>query len=140
VTGSIGTAWSVAAVFAIPVIVRGDCTNPLEVLRHSARTSKRTWGEAVVGYVGIQFAGVAFLGASTVVMASAVAAAAHFRQLSVMAALGGIWLFGIIALGLFTNMATHIYRCALYVYATEGVVPAPFSPGLMDAGWKVKKA
>jgi hypothetical protein len=36
-------------------------------------------------------------------------------------------------------VAGHIYRGALYVYATEGVVPAPYTAELMDAAWKVKK-
>jgi hypothetical protein len=37
------------------------------------------------------------------------------------------------------SMAGHVYRCALYVYASEGVVPGTFTPELLNAGWKVKK-
>ena len=32
-----------------------------------------------------------------------------------------------------------IFRCALYIYATEGVPPAPYDEALMDAAWKVRK-
>src|SRR5262249_55174587 len=43
----LGLAWSVAAVFAIPVIVRKEGNaNPFTVLRDSADVLKRTWGEA----------------------------------------------------------------------------------------------
>src|SRR6266550_5736106 len=44
----IGIAWSVAAVFAIPVIVRQETANPVAVLRNSAQMLRRTWGEALI--------------------------------------------------------------------------------------------
>ena len=45
---------SVAAVFAIPVIIRREDSNPLAVLRDSAGILKRTWGESLVGFVGLK--------------------------------------------------------------------------------------
>lgn len=54
----IGLAWSVAAVFAVPVIVREDKhANPLRFLQTSASMLRRTWGESLIGYVGIISAG-----------------------------------------------------------------------------------
>jgi predicted alternative tryptophan synthase beta-subunit len=38
------------------------------------------------------------------------------------------------------SIADDIFRCALYVYASEGVVPAPYTAELMDAAWKVRKS
>src|SRR5437660_11454351 len=60
----IGLAWSIAAVFSIPVIVREqENANPIAVLRKSAGVLKQTWGEALIGYVGLSFAnGMIFLG------------------------------------------------------------------------------
>src|SRR6266436_5577142 len=53
----IGLAWSVAAVFVIPVIVREEGNaNPLAVLKKSAGVLKRTWGEALIGYAGLSIA------------------------------------------------------------------------------------
>src|SRR5205823_12980187 len=59
----IGLAWSIAAVFSIPVIVREEQNaNPIMVLRKSAGVLKQTWGEALIGYVGLSFAnGIIFL-------------------------------------------------------------------------------
>jgi hypothetical protein len=37
-------------------------------------------------------------------------------------------------------IANHIYRCSLFLYATDGTVPAPFTPELLNSAWKVKKA
>jgi uncharacterized membrane protein YeaQ/YmgE (transglycosylase-associated protein family) len=52
----VGAVWSVSSVFAIPVIVREGEINPMEVLRRSAATLKKTWGESLLGYVGLSFA------------------------------------------------------------------------------------
>ena len=53
VTGLIGMAWSIAAVFAIPVIIQEQpMRNPIKILQQSAMTLKRTWGEGLIGYVG----------------------------------------------------------------------------------------
>src|SRR5882672_8253508 len=53
----IGLAWSIASVFVIPIIVREEqSANPLNLLKKSAGILKRTWGEALIGYVGLTFA------------------------------------------------------------------------------------
>jgi hypothetical protein len=36
-------------------------------------------------------------------------------------------------------VATDVYRGALYVYPSEGVVPSAYTEELMSAGWKMKK-
>jgi len=38
------------------------------------------------------------------------------------------------------GLLNAVYRCALYIYATEGVVPGTFDQELLDSAWKVKKA
>src|SRR5437762_1990954 len=55
VAGLIGLAWSVASIFAIPILARENSfTNPFALLSRSAETIKRTWGEMLAGYVGMQ--------------------------------------------------------------------------------------
>ena len=47
VTGLIGMAWSVAAVFAIPVTIQEQpMRNPIKILQQSAMTLKRAWVKA----------------------------------------------------------------------------------------------
>ena len=140
VMGLVGTVWSVAAVFAIPVIIRREDTNPLAVLRDSASTLKRTWGESLAGFVGIRLGGVVLLIAMLGFAAFGLLAVAIFHSGYVLIAAAVLWVLAIIIAGSFVAMASHVYRCALYIYASEGVVPGPFTPELMNAGWKVKKA
>jgi hypothetical protein len=58
-----------------------------------------------------------------------------------------VWLFvlgigGMMAvvapLSWISGVANPVYRCALYIYATEGVVPGTFDKELLDSAWKVK--
>lgn len=136
----IGTAWSVAAVFAIPVIVRRNETNPLAVLRDSVGTLKQTWGESLTGFVGIRLAGAAVVLVTLGTAAVGAIIAVLVHQIWFAVAVGVLWVLTIVAVAGLVRIATHIYRCALYVYASEGVVPGPYTPELMDAGWKVKKS
>jgi hypothetical protein len=138
VLAAVGTAWSVAAVFAIPVLIRREDGNPLAVLRDSAVTLKRTWGESLVGFVGINLAGMVLALAAAALAVGIVlfAAFGHGGWFAIF--LGVVWLIGVVGLSYVIHLATHVYRCALYVYASEGVVPGPFTAEMMNAGWKIK--
>jgi len=37
-----------------------------------------------------------------------------------------------------SGAAGGAYRCALYIYATEGVVPEPFTEEHMQMAWHIK--
>lgn len=139
VTGLVGTAWSVAAVFAVPVIVRRQDNNPLAVLRDSAAMLRHTWGEALVGFVGLQLAGLLLLGAMLIAILAAVAVSLllHLGWFPGVILASGV--LAMIAVGALVAVATDVFRCALYVYASEGVVPQPYTSELLNAGWKVKK-
>ena len=140
VMAAIGTAWSVAAVFAIPVIIRRTDSNPLAVLRDSVATLKRTWGESLAGWVGIRLGGVAFVLLSVGLLLPAVLLSVGLHQFWMIPAAALVWLLSVFVTAFLVSMATHVYRCALYVYASEGVVPEPYTAEMMNAAWKVKKA
>ncbi len=136
----VGVVWSVASVFAVPVIVREGPTNPVALLRNSAAMLRKTWGEALIGYAGLTLASWLVGAASLVLFALTflVAVTVHSGIVIVLTILA--WLGTVFALGYLAGVAGDIYRCALYVYASEGVVPAPYTPDHMDAAWKIKKA
>jgi hypothetical protein len=45
---------------------------------------------------------------------------------------------GVIGASIVVRSATDVYRCA-YVFASEGVVPEPYTSEMMNAGWTVKR-
>jgi Family of unknown function (DUF6159) len=136
----VGVAWSVASVFAIPVIVESDVVNPVRALKASAGTLRKTWGEALVGYVGFQLGVLAIVLGSMVLLGGGIWVGVQLESFLVPAVLAAVWLVGILAFGYLLGVADTVYRCALYLFAAEGNVPAPFSRQAMDLAWKMKKA
>ncbi|WP_221032847.1 DUF6159 family protein [Actomonas aquatica] len=136
----VGVVWSVASVFAIPVLIREGKANPIALLRSSAQTLRQTWGEALIGYLGVTFGGwIVAIGSVLFLGTLGVVSGVLQTPWPILSGVG-VWLIAIIAYGFLMAMIGHIYRCALYIYATEGVVPAPYDAGMMDSAWKVKKA
>jgi len=136
----VDASWSAAIVFVMPVIVLGNDTNPIKNLRSSAKAIRKTWGELVIGFVGLE-AGALLLGFLLV-----------FSLLSlgmVSALLGGvppmfltitICVFGLLAGCYIVSVISMVYQCALYLYATTGQLPSPYPPALVTQAWKMKKA
>lgn len=137
----IGVTWSVASVFAIPVMVRETSANPVTLLRQSAKTIRKTWGESLTGLLGMD---VVMIGLMLVLLLISFGIPFGMMMLGVrpdIAFVSGVGLFvsSLIAGQLFSGMISNIFRCALYIYASEGVVPAPYSAELMESAWRVKK-
>ena len=141
IVGLIGLAWSVAAVFVIPAIITEERTvNPLTLLKLSAITLKRTWGESLIGYVGLQFGSMLVLLGSLGMFAGAVAVSFWLNNFWILAAAGFVWLTGVFAFAYVMSVASQVYRCALFVYASEGTIPEPYNLELLQLAWKVKKS
>ncbi len=147
ITGFIGLAWSVACIFVIPTLVRNqeESPNPLKLLRTSAGTLKRTWGELVIGYAGMELAfGLGLLLLLLVTLLTGglgtylVCSAFHLGLWWILLVAVGELLGLMALLGTLGSVVNPVYRCALFVYATEGVVPEAFDQELLDSAWKVK--
>ena len=135
----IGIAWSVASVFAVPVIVReGNHATPMKFLKTSAGILKKTWGESLIGYVGIQVGGWLFAGVALIAAIVVAAIASLFGAVySIVLGLATFFILVFIA-AYVVSVASQVYRGALFIYATEGVVPGPFDAEMMEMAWKVK--
>ncbi|MGC9942266.1 MAG: DUF6159 family protein [Verrucomicrobiota bacterium] len=141
VAGLVGAAWSVAAVFAIPVIIREEpMRNPVKILKQSALTLKRTWGEGLIGFVGFSAAGMILFGCSFLLLLMAAALALLLHSVVLIGIAASLWVLGLICLAYISSVARNVFRCALYMYASEGVVPEPYNPELLDMAWKVRKS
>jgi len=135
----IGIAWSVAAVFAIPVIIREDKSiNPLKFLKHSAAMLKKTWGESLIGFMGIRFGGLICVLGSLVIFFIPLGIGLAMRNPWLIAAAVAFEVLNLCVITYLLQIASQVYRCALFIYASEGVVPGPYDQDMMDMGWKIK--
>lgn len=140
----VGFAWSAASVFVIPIIVRENTVNPFTSLKNSVALLRRSWGEALIGYTGITMITTAAILFTLFPIGICIILLAVFNFSTGLAILIPfvliLELLFILLVGFLSNIANDIYRCSLYVYASEGVIPEHFTKDMMDAAWKVKKA
>jgi hypothetical protein len=141
ITRFIGIAWSIAAVFVIPIIVcEEQNANPVAMLKKSAGILKRTWGEALIGYVGLGMVSGLMMIASMAFLFGALVVSIMLKNFWLLAVAGVLWLVAMFVLSYLTSLAGQIYKGALYLYAASGVVPEPYNQEMLDSAWKFKKS
>jgi hypothetical protein len=137
----VGLAWSVAAVFVIPVLVMEEHPdNPIGVVRQSAGVIRKTWGEALAGYAGLQVGGVIVVFASLAMIAAACWLGFAMNQFAAMFATLALWFVGACLFSYAMSVASQIYLCVLYRYATSGIAPQGYTPEMLTMAWRPKKA
>jgi len=136
----IGIAWSVASVFAIPVLIREEnIVNPVEVLRKSALTLKQSWGESLISYIGLQLGSLFIILGSVIYFVLMIGIAVYLKSFIFGLVTFLTWIFAMLLLSFVSNVAGQIYKCALFIYASEGVLPENYTAEMMNSAWKVKK-
>jgi uncharacterized membrane protein len=136
----LGMAWSIASVFVIPSIVQDEQnTNPIQMLKNSAGILKRTWGEALIGYVGMSLASGIILFVSMVMLIGALVGSIMLNNYWLIGVVGALWVLAMFVLSYLTSVAGQIYKGALYLYAANGIVSEPYSQEMLDSAWKFKK-
>jgi hypothetical protein len=131
VIGLIGAAWSIATFFVVPVLVLEDLS-VTDSVRRSTELLKRSWGEAVVGTIGLGAASfVAWLGL--------IAVAGTVMVLGdplVGFAIGAI---GAIGLVLMFSALQGVYLASLYQYASGSDQLGGFDRGVLASAFQPKK-
>lgn len=136
----IGLTWSVASVFAIPLIVTEEETssNPIQILKSSAQLLKKTWGETLIGFTGINIIVLFALLSSLMAVVGIFILSVSLHSPMIIAITWVTWIFFIFGFIYFTNVATNIFHCALFVFASTGEIPTGYSKEMMDLPWKRK--
>jgi hypothetical protein len=135
----IGVGWALATFLVVPVLVTRD-VGPIEAVKDSASLLRRTWGENIIGNVGLGLVfGLAYFGLAIVAVFVVMAAIQSGSTLLIAL---------VVALGLlafFTLSALHatmqgVYSAALYRYATDHATPLPgFDANLLESAFAPKK-
>jgi len=137
IVGLIGVAWTVASFLVVPVLVN-ERIGPVDAVKRSAELLRTTWGENLVGNLGLGLVfgaavfAVAMLGGGLVVLAATQGA--------------GYWVLAPIALtavallllGLLQAALQGVYSAALYRYAATGEGGTGFDQALITDAFRVK--
>ncbi len=138
VIGLIGVVWTVASYFVVPILVV-EGVGPIEAVKRSTATIRKTWGESLTAHVTI--------GAiSLVIFLLALIPAAAGVAISIATATWGPAVIGLgvmvlclIAAGLITSTLQMIVVAATYRYASTGLVPEHFDGELLKQAFRAKR-
>jgi hypothetical protein len=120
----VGVGWSLASLFAIPIIALEDRSAP-DALKRSAEVVKKRWGESIGGNVIIGAWTVLAILPLLVVFVAAIVATDRVPALrDALIAIGVLALVAVAALQL---VVRQTFAVALYRYATGASAAGPFS-------------
>jgi hypothetical protein len=128
--GLAGMAWNLATYLVVPVLVTTD-VGPIRAIRLSASAFRETWGEQVVGNIGM---GLAFFLMFVSVTLFAVPGTLLASQASQSLFVAAIVFFGAayLLLVLVSSALSGIYSAALYRYTVTGEAGWGFDPRLLE--------
>ncbi|WP_049623654.1 DUF6159 family protein [Frateuria defendens] len=135
--GLLGLAWTVATFLVVPVLASQDI-GPIDAIRRSVELLKRSWGENLIGNLGLGavFGVVGFLFA---LLAAGLIVGAEMAQSTVaLVTAVGLAVLAFVLLGLVQASLQGIYAAALYRYATDGEVGAGFDRALLEQAFRPK--
>jgi hypothetical protein len=137
ISAVLGTAWSVMTYFVVPVLVV-EKVGPFAAIGRSIAILRKTWGEALIGNIGIglfvfllALPGILLLVAGVMLLMSASAA----LGIAVLV-LAVLYLVLVSAASAALN---GIFLSALYQYAAQGQVPGGFDRYSLEHAFRSKK-
>ncbi|MCX7512718.1 DUF6159 family protein [Frateuria hangzhouensis] len=136
--GLLGLAWTVATFLVVPVLA-SQSVGPVDAVKRSVDLLKRTWGENLIGNVGLGavFTLVTFV--ALLLGAALVGGAFALHSMPAVLVAVIVAVLGLMLLSLVQASLQGIYAAALYRYAEDGVVGAGFDPALLEGAFRQKK-
>ncbi|MFH1024174.1 MAG: DUF6159 family protein [Planctomycetota bacterium] len=133
-----GAAWTLVTFLLVPVLVYEE-VNLREGIRRSVALFKRTWGEQVVGRIGLSLIALIVAILAVTILALAICIQVKFNPASA-AGLISLWgtagvlvLMIVLGAGILGTVLNGIYTAVLYSYAVTGMLPKEFPAELAPA-------
>lgn len=131
VVSLVGMMWNVATYLVVPVLVM-EGVGPIEAIKRSVELLKRTWGEQIVGNIGM---GAIFtlINLGILIITIPIIVVCVINELFWLAIGLGVMLFIVLTiLGLVNGALTGIYTAAVYRYAVDGSTGSVFRSELIE--------
>lgn len=131
--GVAGMAWNLVTYFVVPILVI-EGKGPMEAIKESAATLKRTWGEQLVG--GISYGGIAFFFylPAFAVAVFGMGSLANGSLVTGLLLIGTALIYAFLV-GLTMTTLSSIFHAAVYHYARTGTIPQGFDAALMQSAF-----
>jgi hypothetical protein len=137
IVGLLGIAWTVATFLAVPVLVNEN-VGPIDAVKRSAELLKRSWGENLIGNVGLGFVFGLIVMAWALLGIGAVMLALNAGATAAAIGAGMVAVIGFLLLGLVQSALQGVYAAALHRYAQTGQSGSGFDGALIADAFRVK--
>ena len=130
-------AWNLVTFLVVPILVV-EGIGPIEAVKRSSQLLKKTWGEQLIGNIGIGLiSGLLTFGLLIVFVPIIVFTAKESMH---VAAIGFGAMLGLVMILLIVISSTlnTIYTAALYRYAAEGIVSNNFDENILRNSFRQK--
>src|SRR5262245_55494170 len=134
VVSLIGAAWTVVTYLVVPILAV-ERRGPLSAVQRSVELLRKSWGESLVGNLGLGAAGFLLMLPAFLVGAIAVWLSA---SPAVMLALFAVCLVYVIGVSIVISTLQQVYLAGVYVYAAEGTAPEGFSEEALETAFTPK--
>jgi Family of unknown function (DUF6159) len=139
ITALLGAAFTIATALTVPILVSRNI-GPVDAVKESALLLKKTWGENVVGNVGMGFV-FAFAYVAVIAFTITVIVVASLPESPLLVgAILGMGVLAILALALIHSALNGIYSAALYRYATGQSPGESFSADALNSAFRPKRS
>ncbi len=137
VASILGMGWSIATFLVVPVLVTENM-GPIKALKRSTTLMKKTWGEQIIGSIGINFV---FASINCIIMVLAGAAFIFLMKISLHLAIfiAVVAVLTMSAISLLSFTLTGIYAAAVYEYATTAKTGPFFNKDQIMGSFKKKE-
>ena len=136
--GLAGLAWKIVSIFVVPsIIIKG--TGPIDSLKKSYNTIKKTWGESLVKYLGLNVFASLVGGIGFIIFAVPAILFLIDGVLSLAIGFAILWILYIALSKVILGAANTIFDTALFMYADTGKVPKMYTKEELDHAFRVEK-
>lgn len=135
--GFFGLAWNVATYLVVPILVT-EKISPVDAIKRSTALLRRTWGEQIVGNIGIGAVSGLVMVLLFIAGIPLMIVAFATNTMAIIVSLAVIWVLALIAVGLISSALNGIYTAAVYQFATSGSGGAYFEENQIRNAFRLK--
>jgi hypothetical protein len=133
-----GFAWNVATFLVVPVLVIEN-VGPLDAVKRSASLLKKTWGENIIGNVGIGAVSSLVVLLGIFILIGLIMVGAAFESSALIVGAIALFVIFLVLFSLVVGALQGIYQAAVYRYAADGDSGTYFAPELVHQAFKPKR-
>lgn len=133
----IGLAWNIATYLVVPILVIEE-VGPVDGIKRSVALLKKTWGEQLVGNIGIGLVFGLLFFLTVIVGVALIVLAAMAESVTLIVLAVAIFVLVMLTLGLINSTLNGIYTAAVYQYAVTGEPDNYFRQELMQDTFRQK--